>query len=344
MTPLEPLTLRQFLLAEHRRFPDMSKITAAMEDLAQATRKISHMVSRGQLAGLLGAAGTVNVQGESQKRLDVLANDVILESLSSSEHWVGLASEELEHSQPVDNASERAYLCLFDPLDGSSNIDINGSIGTIFSILRCPDGVRRPEDRHFLQVGTTQVAAGFTLYGPATVLVLTTGHGVNGFTLDRGTGEYLLTRPDMRIPQDTEDFSVNMSNRRYWSAPMRAYIDECMLGTDSGRGKHFNMRWVGSMVADVYRVLCQGGIFLYPWDKRDPGKPGKLRLMYEANPMSLIVEQAGGASSDGHHRILEIEPQHLHQRCSVLLGSRNEVERAVAYHRGEFPHPTGATP
>jgi fructose-1,6-bisphosphatase I len=344
MNPPDPISLRQFLLAEHERHPDAPRITAAMEDIAQATRKISHLVSRGQLGGMLGSAGTANVQGETQKRLDVIANDVMLESLASSDHWIGLASEEMEHSLAVATESERGYLCLFDPLDGSSNIDINGSIGTIFSILRCPTAARRPQDHHFLQPGTEQVAAGFTLYGPATVLVLTTGHGVNGFTLDRGTGEYLLTRADMRIPEDTEDFSVNMSNRGYWATPMRDYVDECMRGSEGERGKHFNMRWVGSMVADVYRVLCQGGIFLYPWDSRDPGKPGKLRLMYEANPMSFIVEQAGGASSTGLQRILDIQPKALHERCPVALGSRHEVQRVVACHRSAMSQLRGVTP
>ena len=327
MSAAEPITLRQFLLAEQHLDRQGPKLAALMEDLAQATRKISHMVSRGQLAGVLGSAGSANVQGETQKRLDVISNQVMIETLSSSEHWLGLASEEMDHALSVATDNERGYLCLFDPLDGSSNIDVNVSIGTIFSILRCPAGVREPADTHFLQPGTQQVAAGFALYGPATVLVLATAHGVNGFTLDRGTGEYLLTRPGLRVPDVTEDLIVNMSNRQHWAAPMQDYVDACL------RERQFNMRWVGSMVADVYRVLCQGGIFLYPWDRRDPDKPGKLRLLYEAGPMAFIVERAGGLASTGLHRILELEPERLHQRCPVVLGSRREVEQVLAHHR-----------
>jgi fructose-1,6-bisphosphatase I len=332
-----PLSLRQFLLAD---LSAPGPLVAAIDDIAQATRKISYLVSRGELGGMLGSAHTDNVQGETQKRLDVISNDVMLESLAWSGHYAGLASEEMENAVSANGTD--GYLCLFDPLDGSSNIDIDGSIGTIFSILRRPPGLAHLSDGDFLQPGTRQLAAGFVLYGPATVMVLTTGDGVAGFTLDRGTGEYLLTRPNMTIPPDTDDFTVNMSNRRFWAEPMRDYIDECMRGSDSVRGKQFNMRWVGSMVADVYRVLCQGGVFLYPWDNRDPSRPGKLRLMYEANPMSFIVEQAGGKSSTALRRIMEIEPRHLHERCPVVMGSRNEVERVLAHHRGDMSTPPTA--
>lgn len=326
-------TLRQFLLSEHTKNPNLPNLTAAMEDLAQATRKISYLVSRGALGDALGSADTANIQGETQKKLDILANDILLESLTWSGNWAGLASEEMDDSLPVQTSAKSApYLCVFDPLDGSSNIDINGSVGTIFSILQCPKSDVEVSNRDFLQPGSAQVAAGFTLYGPATVLVLTLGNGVQGFTLDRGTGEYLLTHPVMKIPVDTKNFTVNMSNQRYWSAPMQRYIKECLQGTDSPRGIHFNMRYVGSMVADVYRVLLNGGIFLYPWDSKDSTKPGKLRLLYEANPMSFIIEQAGGVSSTGLTRIMDIQPDHLHQRCPVILGSKNEVDRVITYH------------
>lgn len=324
-------TLRQFLRAQPEAVPN---IAAAVDDIAQATRKISYFVSRGELGSVLGSAHSDNGQGEAHKRLDVISNEAMIDSLAWTGHWAGLASEEMPHSMPANGAG--GYLCLFDPLDGASNIDIDGSVGTIFSILRCPPGVTTPADVDFLQAGTKQVAAGFVLYGPATVMVLTTGRGVQVFTLDRGSGEYMLTRKKMTIPPHTEDFTINMANRRYWAAPMRAYIDECMRGTDSARGKHFNMRWVGSMVADVYRVLCEGGVFLYPWDRRDPALPGKLRLMFEANPMSFIVEQAGGRSSTGLRRIMEIEPAHLHERCPVVMGSRDEVERVLEHHRGSI--------
>lgn len=329
----EHLTLRQYLLREEKDDPGLPKMTAAMEDIVQATRKISYLVDRGALGGSLGSADTDNVQGEIQKKLDIISNDVMLECLEWSGHWAGIASEEEEDSVPIPAGYESGdYLCLFDPLDGSSNIDINGSVGTIFSILPCPKGVTKPKNEDFLQPGTAQLAAGFALYGPSTVLVLTTGNGVNGFTLDKSAGEYLLTHPAMQVPADTRNFTINMSNQRYWTEPMRRYIDECMQGTESPRGINFNMRWVGSMVADVYRVLLSGGIFLYPWESKDPEKPGKLRLMYEANPMSFLVEQAGGASSTGTERIMEIQPQDLHQRCPVIMGSKNEVDRVISYH------------
>jgi len=332
-TPTTHLTLRQFLLHEQERDPALPNIAALMEDIAQATRRISYLVSRGALGGALGSAGTDNVQGEVQKKLDVISNDIMLESLEWSGHWAGVGSEELEDPIVIPSRYQKGrYLCLFDPLDGSSNIDINGSIGTIFSILRCPDGVSEPRLQDYLQAGSAQLAAGFTLYGPATVLVLTIGNGVQGFTLERGSGEYLLTHPEMRIPEETREVYVNMSNHRYWSAPMQRYIDECIKGTESARGVHFNSRWAASMVGDVYRVLCNGGIFMYPWDSKDPDKPGKLRLMYEANPMGWIVEQAGGLASTAYERILDIKPEHLHQRCPVVLGARSEVERVIQYH------------
>jgi fructose-1,6-bisphosphatase I len=333
MTMHRWVTLRQFLLQERERNRHVPHIVALMEDLGQATRKISFLVGQGALGGALGSAGSDNVQGEAQKKLDVIANRILLEDLEWSGHWAGLASEEMEDAVAIPAAPDKGrYLCLFDPLDGSSNIDVNGTVGTIFSILRCPEGVAEPSNEHFLQPGTAQVAAGFTVYGPSTILVLTTGNGVNGFTLERGSGEYVLTHADMRISEDTKDFTINMSNKRYWTAPIQRYIDECVQGSESERGVHFNMRWVGSMVADVFRVLSTGGIFLYPWDSKVPDRPGKLRLMYELNPMSFIVEQAGGASSTGLERIMEIQPETLHQRCPVVLGSRNEVERVIGYH------------
>ncbi|HEX6530575.1 MAG TPA: class 1 fructose-bisphosphatase, partial [Burkholderiales bacterium] len=227
------------------------------------------------------------------------------------------------------------YLLLFDPLDGSSNIDVNISVGTIFSVLRCPknnDGSQcDANEKAFLQPGTSQVAAGFAVYGPTTVFVLTVGDGVYGFTLDRETYTFVQTHPEIRIPADTQEFAINASNSRRWEAPVKRYIDECLAGKDGARGKDFNMRWVASMVADVFRVLSRGGIFMYPRDGKN--KEGRLRLMYEANPMSYIVEQAGGAATDGQMRILEIQPKGLHQRCPVILGSKNEVERVTAYHQ-----------
>lgn len=327
-------TLRQLLLRDPNPDPKVPHIAAVMEDVAQATRRISALLSQGALGGALGAAETQNVQGETQKKLDIIANELMLEGLEWSAHWAGLASEEEEHAVVVPGPESPGgrYLCLFDPLDGSSNIDTNGAVGTIFSILRCPAGVTELTDVHFLQPGTEQVAAGFTLYGPSTLFVLTTGNGVNGFTLDRASGEYLLTHPAMRVREDAQDFTINMSNRRYWTEPIRRYIDELVEGGGTYRGLHFNMRWMGSMVADVYRLLNSGGIFLYPWDSRVPGRPGKLRLLYEVNPISFIIEQAGGVSTTGLERTMEIMPDSLHQRAPAILGSKNEVERVIAYH------------
>jgi fructose-1,6-bisphosphatase I len=184
-----------------------------------------------------------------------------------------------------------------------------------------------------MQKGTEQVCAGFCLYGPATMLIMTAGNGVNGFTLDRDVGEFILTHPDMTIPEDTAEFAINTSNQRYWEAPVKRYIDECVQGTDGGREKNFNMRWNASMVAEVYRILTRGGIFMYPSDSKIAKQGGKLRLMYEANPMSFIVEQAGGVSSTGRERIMDIQPESIHQRVPVVLGSKNEVERVVSYHQ-----------
>ena len=282
--------------------------------------------------GVLGAAQTENVQGEIQKKLDIIANEVLIEANEWGGHLAAMASEEMEDIYVVPNRYPQGeYLLLFDPLDGSSNIDVNVSIGTIFSVLRKPEGHDVVEG-DFLQAGSQQVAAGYCVYGPQTTLVLTVGHGVAVFTLDREQGSFVLTQEHVQVPEDTQEFAINMSNMRHWDAPTRRYIDECLQGKDGPRGTNFNMRWVASMVADVHRILTRGGVFMYPWDQREPSKPGKLRLMYEANPMSWLIEQAGGASTNGHQRILDIAPTQLHQRVSVVLGSKNEVERVTRYY------------
>lgn len=326
--------LFQFLIHEQRRNPGATgELTLLLSDIASACKAISHAVNRGALSGTLGAVGAENIQGESQKQLDVITHEIMVQALEWTGHLAGMVSEEVADPVPIPEAYPRGkYLVAFDPLDGSSNIDVNLSVGTIFSIIRAPDntGSASPED--FLQAGINQVAAGFCVYGPATVLILTTGNGVNGFTLNRDIGEFILTHPDMRVPEDTCEFAINISNQRYWEPPVQRYIEECMKGTDGGREKNFNMRWVASMVAEVYRILTRGGIFLYPRDNRDPAKPGRLRLLYEANPMGFIIEQAGGAASTGKERILDIIPSHIHQRVPVILGSKNEVERVVLYH------------
>jgi fructose-1,6-bisphosphatase I len=289
-------------------------------------------VNKGALGEVLGSAGSENVQGEVQKKLDIIANEVLIEANEWGGHLAAMASEEMDTIYQVPNRYPRGeYLLLFDPLDGSSNIDVNVSIGTIFSVLVKPEGLQVSE-QDFLQAGRQQAAAGYCVYGPQTTLVLTVGHGVAMFTLDREQGSFVLTQEDVQIPADTKEFAINMSNMRHWDAPTRRYIDECLQGSEGPRGKDFNMRWIASMVADVHRILTRGGVFLYPWDKREPGKPGKLRLMYEANPMAWLVEQAGGAATNGHQRILDIAPEQLHQRVSVVLGSKNEVERVTGYY------------
>ena len=329
------VSLTRYLVEQQRSKGHIpSELRLLLEVVARACKGISHAVNKGALGGVLGSAGSANVQGEVQKKLDIIANDVLIEANEWGGHLAAMASEEMDTIHAVPNRYPQGeYLLLFDPLDGSSNIDVNVSIGTIFSVLKKADASTTVRESDFLQAGTRQVAAGYCVYGPQTTLVLTVGDGVAMFTLDREQGSFVLTQEDVQIPEDTQEFAINMSNMRHWAAPVQRYVDECLQGKDGPRGKDFNMRWVASMVADVHRILTRGGIFLYPWDKREPGKAGKLRLMYEANPMSWLVEQAGGASSNGSARILDIEPAQLHQRVSVILGSRHEVERAVRYHQ-----------
>ncbi|VVE00232.1 Fructose-1,6-bisphosphatase class 1 [Pandoraea morbifera] len=327
-------TLTQYLIEQQREYNNIpAELRLLIEVVARACKSISHAVSKGALGGVLGSAGSENVQGEVQKKLDVISNEIMLEANEWGGHLAAMASEEMEDVFHIPNRYPQGeYLLMFDPLDGSSNIDVNVSIGTIFSVLRCPEGVTDPTEKDFLQPGTQQVAAGYAVYGPQTVLVLTTGHGVNCFTLDREMGSWVLTQEGMRIPEDTKEFAINMSNERHWYPPVQRYIGELLQGKEGVRGKDFNMRWIASMVADVHRILTRGGVFMYPADKRDPDKPGKLRIMYEANPMSFLVEQAGGAATNGLQRILDIQPQKLHERVAVFLGSKNEVERVTGYH------------
>ena len=304
-----------------------------LAQVASACKDIAGKVAAGALAGVLGAAGTENVQGEAQKKLDVIANDTFIGHCQWGGQLAGMASEEMETPYPIPaDYPHGDYLLLFDPLDGSSNIDVNVSIGTIFSVLKMPDGHSAATVQDFLQPGHQQVAAGYCVYGPQTTLVLTLGDGVAMFTLDRQQGTFILTREQVRIPSATAEFAINMSNMRHWAPPVRRYIDECLAGAVGPRGKNFNMRWIASMVADVHRILSRGGVFMYPWDAREPERPGKLRLMYEANPMAWLVEQAGGAASNGQQRILDIVPSKLHERVSVILGSSEEVARVNDYH------------
>ena len=309
-----------------------SQLRLLLEVVARACKGISQAVNKGALGGVLGSADLENVQGEVQKKLDIIANDVLIEANEWGGHLAAMASEEMDSIYVVPNRYPQGeYLLLFDPLDGSSNIDVNVSIGTIFSVLVKPEG-HAVTEQDFLQAGSRQVAAGYCVYGPQTTLVLTVGAGVAMFTLDREQGSFMLTQEQVRIPEETQEFAINMSNMRHWAPPVRRYIDECLAGTEGPRGKDFNMRWIASMVADVHRILTRGGVFLYPWDQREPNKPGKLRLMYEANPMGWLVEQAGGAATNGQQRIMDIKPDKLHERVSVILGSKNEVERVTRYH------------
>jgi len=335
---MKSISLTRYLIQQQHAGHINADLRLLIEVVARACKTISIAVGKGALGGILGDAGeagvaSMNIQGEAQKKLDVLSNDILLEANAWGGHLAGLASEEMDHSQPIPDAFQRGnFLLLFDPLDGSSNIDVNISVGTIFSVLRCPEGITVPGDEHFLQPGTAQVAAGYCTYGPSTQLVLTVGDGTHAFTLDREVGSFVMTTRGMRIPEDTKEFAVNMSNQRHWEAPMQRYIGDLLAGKEGPRGKDFNMRWVASMVADVHRILTRGGIFSYPLDAKCRAQGGKLRLMYEANPMSLLVEQAGGAASTGRMRMLEVQPTGLHQRVPVFLGSKHEVEAAVRYH------------
>lgn len=304
-----------------------------LEVVARACKRISLAVNKGELGDVMGSAGSENIQGEVQKKLDIIANETLIEANEWGGHLAAMASEEMEGIYVVPNRYPQGeYLLMFDPLDGSSNIDVNVSIGTIFSVMKKPEGHPGVHDNDFLQPGRQQVAAGYCIYGPQTTLVLTVGDGVAMFTLDREQGSFVLIKENVRVPEDTQEFAINMSNMRHWDAPVRRYVDECLAGVEGPRGKNFNMRWIASMVADVHRILSRGGVFMYPWDKREPHKAGKLRLLYEANPMGWLIEQAGGAATNTRQRILDLQPTQLHERVSVVLGSKNEVERITQYH------------
>ncbi len=331
-------TLARYLTEEQR---NKGVITADLkfliEVVSRACQAISIAIGKGGLGGVLGEAGSDNVQGEAQKKLDVLSNDILLDANEWGGHLAAMASEEMDLPHLVPHRFPKGeYLLTFDPLDGSSNIDVNVSIGTIFSVLKCPEGADlstpAAAEAAFLQPGTAQVAAGYAVYGPTTLLVLTVGNGVAVFTLDREQGCFILTQDNVQIPADTKEFAINMSNQRFWEAPVKRYVDEMVAGKEGPLGKDYNMRWVASMVADVHRIMTRGGIFMYPMDSKVRAQGGKLRLMYEANPMALLVEQAGGAATTGYQRILDIVPGKLHQRVPVILGSKNEVERVTGYH------------
>lgn len=320
--------LKSHLQNEHRE-----ALTLMITDIAESCKKIAIAIDSGALEGNMGSLSSENVQGEVQKALDVISNEIFIESNLRSGYVAGMVSEEISDVIEVaDKHKQRGrYLLIFDPLDGSSNVNVNISVGTIFSILKTANN--KPELADYLQPGVSQICAGYAMYGSSTMFVLTTGNGVNGFTLDAESGHFYLTHPDMQIPKDTEEFAINMSNYRFWQEPVQRYIDECLQGEEGDRGKDFNMRWVASMVAEVHRILIRGGVFMYPMDSKLRNQGGKIRLMYEANPLSFIVEQAGGAATTGTKRIMEIKPMGIHERVPVMLGSQKEVDRLVKYHQ-----------
>ena len=335
-------TLTRYLIEERRRFPEASgDLNALLLDVSLACKAIARIVAFGQLDDAMGSApppagGSVNVQGEVQKPLDVLSNEIFIRMNDWSGHLAGMASEVMDEPRQIPAAHARGkYLLVFDPLDGSSNIDVNVSVGSIFSVLRAPQDVvdsgRDVTEADFLQPGATQVAAGYALYGPTTMQVLTVGNGVAGFTLNPNLGEFMLTHRDIQVPADTHEFAINSSNSRFWEPPVKRYVDECLAGKPGPRAKDFNI-WIASMVAEAHRILMRCGVFLYPRDTKDPTKPGRLRLLYEANPIGFVMEQAGGRASTGRQPMLGVKPTELHQRIGLVFGSKNEVERIERYH------------
>jgi fructose-1,6-bisphosphatase I/sedoheptulose-1,7-bisphosphatase len=343
MTTRRRFTLTQYLIEQRRRFPSASgDFNALILDVALACKAIARSVAFGDLGSVLGhptpeVATSVNVQGEVQKKMDVISNEYFTQMTEWGGHLAGMASEEMDEPYQIPETLQRGkYMLVFDPLDGSSNIDVNVTVGSIFSVLRAPQDVidsgRDVVSADFFQPGTQQLAAGYALYGPTTMLVLTVGNGVAGFTLDPNLGQFMLTHPDIQIPVDTHEFAINASNARFWEAPVKRYVDECLAGKPGPRAKDFNMRWIASMVAEAHRILMRGGVFLYPRDTKDTSKPGRLRLLYEANPIGMIMEQAGGRASTGEVPMLGVQPTSLHQRIGLVFGSKNEVERIERYH------------
>ena len=306
------------------------QLVSVVDSITITCKNIAERLRGGALSGLYGSAEQENVQGEIQKKLDVISNDLLKQALLANRNVAGIASEEEE--QAIAGNAEGQYLVTFDPLDGSSNIDINVTVGTIFSVLALPENCTQVTTDTFLQAGRKQIAAGYVLYGPSVILAITTGNGVAMYNLG-ADGDFYQTEDQIQVPETTEEFAINMSNQRFWQTPMQNYVNDLLLGEKGPLGKRFNMRWIASMVAEVHRILTRGGIFMYPYDSRDPSKAGKLRLMYEGNPMSFLIEQAGGASSDTQIPIMDVEPNHIHQRVPVILGSKEEVERVNRYHQ-----------
>ncbi len=325
--------LDDFLNEKLNQTPAQQRLRKVMGALATSVKQVAVMIEKAPLAGQLGKLDNQNVQGEQQAKLDLLTNNCFVANLQTCVAVAGMVSEELDDAIFLSrDASQPNYLVVFDPLDGSSNIEVNVAVGSIFSVLSAPIG-RATQTADFLQKGTQQVLAGYSVYGPSTVLVFTFGEGVHCFTLDRASNAFVLTQANMRVPEDTQEFAINASNARFWESPIVQYVQECQAGTTGARGKDFNMRWIASMVADIHRILMRGGIYLYPKDNKVPAKAGRLRLLYELNPMSWLIEQAGGASSTGRERVLALQATEIHQRAPIIIGSKNEVERIVSYYQ-----------
>lgn len=329
-------TLSSFIINEQRKLGGSAggTFTGLLNDITIACKGIANLVNRGDLAGVLGATESENAMGDIQKKMDLIADQMFIDALENNGHCAGMASEEQDEVLNIPEGKQRGhYLVTFDPLDGSSNMDINMDVGAIFSILQAPEGIINPTAEHFSRPGTEQVAAGYCLYGPSTMMVLTTGNGVNGFTMCSSIGEFILTHPNMAIPEDTAEYAINASNQRFWEKPVQDYIADCVQGEEGPLGKRYNMRWVAAMVGEIHRILCRGGVFLYPIDERNREAGGKLRLLYEGNPMAMIVEQAGGAAYTGYERVMEVKPNgDPHQRVPVIMGSKNEVMKIMEYH------------
>ena len=330
-------TLTQFLIEQRRRHPEATgDLNGLISGVALACKAIAQRVAQGACGDVLGATATINPQGETQQKLDLIANDIFLRATEWGGHLAGIVSEEMDVPYPIPACFPQGrYLLAFDPLDGSSNIDVNVAVGSIFSILKATGDEGGAEAKDFLQTGRQQVCAGYAIYGPSTMLVLTVGTGVHGFTLAPQLGEFILTHPDIRIPSAASEFAINVSNVRFWEPAVKRYVDECLAGRSGARAKDFNMRWIASLVAEAHRILMRGGVFLYPCDSKDPKRAGRLRLLYEANPISMLIEQAGGAASTGRERLMEVPPEALHQRVGFVFGSKQEVLRIEDYHRDE---------
>ncbi|WP_134090353.1 class 1 fructose-bisphosphatase [Olivibacter sp. XZL3] len=320
-------TLGQFIIEKQADFPyAKGELSRLLRDIGIAAKIVNREVNKAGLVDILGDAGTMNVQGEGQKKLDVYANEQFISALRSGGECCVVASEENDECVYIESeiSKNAKYIVAIDPLDGSSNIDVNVAIGTIFSIYRRQSSEGKPRISDVLQKGREQVAAGYVIYGSSTMLVYTTGKGVNGFTLDPSIGEFCLSHPNMRIPKDGKIYSINEGNYVHFPQGVKDYIKYCQEeNADSGRP--YTSRYTGSMVADIHRNLIKGGIFLYPVSSAYP--KGKLRLVYECNPMAFILEQAGGVATDGVNRILDIVPDHLHQRSAIFLGSQNMVAK-----------------